>query len=157
MRARRDRDTCGPGSSMHAASHFAFATSCIFRDKLYISRQVCIFHDKFVYFATSCIFHDKLYISKQVVYFATSCILISGQVVYFATSCIFRDKLYISKQVVYFATSCIFQNKLYISRQVIYLATSCIFIFNFVDTPRNFIIAKLSIRKPGSSSVLIKS
>ena len=30
-------------------------------------------------------------------------------------------------------------------------------IFNFVDTPRNFIIAKLSIRKPGSSSVLIKS
>ena len=28
-------------------------------------------------------------------------------------------------------------------------------IFNFVDTPRNFIIAKLSIRKPGSSSVLI--
>ena len=29
-------------------------------------------------------------------------------------------------------------------------------IFNFVDTPRNFIIAKLSIRKPGSSSVLIK-
>ena len=32
-----------------------------------------------------------------------------------------------------------------------------IIIFNFVDTPRNFIIAKLSIRKPGSSSVLIKS
>ena len=32
-----------------------------------------------------------------------------------------------------------------------------IVIFNFVDTPRNFIIAKLSIRKPGSSSVLIKS
>ncbi len=31
-----------------------------------------------------------------------------------------------------------------------------IIIFNFVDTPRNFIIAKLSIRKPGSSSVLIK-
>ncbi len=31
-----------------------------------------------------------------------------------------------------------------------------VFIFNFVDTPRNFIIAKLSIRKPGSSSVLIK-
>ena len=30
-------------------------------------------------------------------------------------------------------------------------------IFNFVDTPRNFIIAKLSIRKPGSSSVPIKS
>ena len=30
-------------------------------------------------------------------------------------------------------------------------------IFNFVDTPRNFIIAKLSIRKPGSSLVLIKS
>ncbi len=30
-------------------------------------------------------------------------------------------------------------------------------IFNFVVTPRNFIIAKLSIRKPGSSSVLIKS
>ena len=30
-------------------------------------------------------------------------------------------------------------------------------IFNFVDTPRNFIIAKLSIRKPGSSSVLIKA
>ncbi len=29
--------------------------------------------------------------------------------------------------------------------------------FNFVVTPRNFIIAKLSIRKPGSSSVLIKS
>ncbi len=28
--------------------------------------------------------------------------------------------------------------------------------FNFVVTPRNFIIAKLSIRKPGSSSVLIK-
>ncbi len=28
-------------------------------------------------------------------------------------------------------------------------------IFNFVVTPRNFIIAKLSIRKPGSSSVLI--
>ena len=27
--------------------------------------------------------------------------------------------------------------------------------FNFVVTPRNFIIAKLSIRKPGSSSVLI--
>ena len=26
-------------------------------------------------------------------------------------------------------------------------------IFNFVVTPRNFIIAKLSIRKPGSSSV----
>ncbi len=32
-----------------------------------------------------------------------------------------------------------------------------IFFFNFVDTPRNFIIAKLSIRKLGSSSVLIKS
>ena len=32
-----------------------------------------------------------------------------------------------------------------------------IIIFNFVDTPRNFIIAKLSIRKPGSSSVLTKS
>ncbi len=31
------------------------------------------------------------------------------------------------------------------------------FIFNFVVTPCNFIIAKLSIRKPGSSSVLIKS
>ncbi len=31
------------------------------------------------------------------------------------------------------------------------------YIFNFVVTPRNFIIAKLSIRKPGSSSVLIKS
>ena len=30
-------------------------------------------------------------------------------------------------------------------------------ILNFVVTPRNFIIAKLSIRKPGSSSVLIKS
>ena len=29
-----------------------------------------------------------------------------------------------------------------------------IIIFNFVDTPRNFIIAKLSIRKPGSSSVV---
>ncbi len=29
--------------------------------------------------------------------------------------------------------------------------------FNFVVTPRNFIIAKLSIRKPGSSSMLIKS
>ncbi len=29
--------------------------------------------------------------------------------------------------------------------------------FNFVVTPRNFIIAKLSIRKPGSSSVLIIS
>ena len=28
-------------------------------------------------------------------------------------------------------------------------------IFNFVVTPRNFIIAKLSIRKPGSSSVLV--
>ncbi len=28
-------------------------------------------------------------------------------------------------------------------------------ILNFVVTPRNFIIAKLSIRKPGSSSVLI--
>ncbi len=32
-----------------------------------------------------------------------------------------------------------------------------VIIFKFVDTPRNFIIAKLSIRKPGSSSVLIKS
>ncbi len=30
-------------------------------------------------------------------------------------------------------------------------------IFYFVVTPRNFIIAKLSIPKPGSSSVLIKS
>ncbi len=30
-------------------------------------------------------------------------------------------------------------------------------IFNFVVTSRNFIIAKLPIRKPGSSSVLIKS
>ena len=35
-------------------------------------------------------------------------------------------------------------------RYVVRLSTS--FIFNFVDTPRNFIIAKLSIRKPGSSS-----
>ena len=31
------------------------------------------------------------------------------------------------------------------------------YILNFVVTPRNFIIAKLSIRKPGSSSVLIIS
>ncbi len=31
------------------------------------------------------------------------------------------------------------------------------FILYFVATPRNFIIAKLSIRKPGSSSVLIIS
>ena len=31
------------------------------------------------------------------------------------------------------------------------------YIFNLVVTRRNFIIAKLSIRKPGSSSVLIKS
>ena len=31
------------------------------------------------------------------------------------------------------------------------------YILNFVVTPRNFIIAKLSIRKPGSSSVLILS
>ncbi len=30
-------------------------------------------------------------------------------------------------------------------------------IFNFVVTPRNFIIVELSIRKLGSSSVLIKS
>ena len=29
------------------------------------------------------------------------------------------------------------------------------YILNFVATPRNFIIAKLSIRNPGSSSVLI--
>ncbi len=27
--------------------------------------------------------------------------------------------------------------------------------FNYIFTPRNFIIAKLSVRKPGSSSVLI--
>ncbi len=31
------------------------------------------------------------------------------------------------------------------------------YILDFVVTPRNFIIAKLSIRKPGSSSVLIIS
>ena len=32
-----------------------------------------------------------------------------------------------------------------------------VYILNFVVTPRNFIIAKLSIRKPGFSSVLIVS
>ena len=32
---------------------------------------------------------------------------------------------------------------------------NCIYLFSFVETPRKFIIAKLSIRKLGSSSVLI--
>ena len=31
----------------------------------------------------------------------------------------------------------------------------CIYLFSFVETPRKFIIAELSIRKLGSSSVLI--
>ena len=46
------------------------------------------------------------------------------------------------------------KKSIYIDQNKIYLIFN--FIFNFVVTPRNFIIAKLSIRKPGSSSVLIK-
>jgi hypothetical protein len=52
---------------------------------------------------------------------------------------------------------CIFlkQNVILISSLKVCMVKKYIFKINFVVTPRNFIIAKLSIRKPGFSSVLI--
>ena len=44
-----------------------------------------------------------------------------------------------------------------ICKSLVNYTTFLIYIINFVVTPHNFIIAKLSIRKPGSSSVLIIS
>ena len=42
-----------------------------------------------------------------------------------------------------------------ISSIVLILVALCLYFFSFVETPRKFIIAELSIRKLGSSSVLI--
>ena len=42
-----------------------------------------------------------------------------------------------------------------ISSIVLILVALCLYLFSFVETPRKFIIAVLSIRKLGSSSVLI--
>jgi hypothetical protein len=61
--------------------------------------------------------------------------------------CPYMELFHVHYDIVYY-------NKLILSSLYVCMATKYITVL-FVETPRKFITAKLSIRKPGSSSVLI--